>query len=149
MIFFFNSSFLSKVTSSCFALFLWLSCTRSQCSLSCRVKSRWLWSSFSILMISSSWLLTQWNSCSLMFMFHEVTVFSASTEALMSRSETLLLTMLLSRWVVWSSTDSTSCVMMKEDKSCWDKSKWEIDVLNWCFLMSENSKNFLWISDNN
>ncbi len=39
--------------------------------------------------------------------------------------------------------------MMKEDRSCWDKSKWEIDVLNWCFLMSENSKNLLWISDNN
>ncbi len=39
LIFFSNSSFLSKVTSSCFALFLWSSCTRSQCSLSCRVKS--------------------------------------------------------------------------------------------------------------
>ncbi len=42
LIFFFNSSFLSKVTFSCFAFFLWLSCTRSQCSLSCKVKSRWL-----------------------------------------------------------------------------------------------------------
>ncbi len=82
-------------------------------------------------------------------MFHEVSAFSASTEALMNRSETLLLTVLLSRWVVQDSTDLISCIMMKEDKSCWDKSKWEIDVLNWCFLMSENSKNFLWISDNN
>jgi len=78
-----------------------------------------------------------------MFMFHAMTAFSASTEALMSRSETLLLTMLLSRQFVQDSTDLTSHVMMREDRSCWDKSRWEIDVLNWCFLMSENSKNFL------
>jgi len=149
LIFFSSSSFLSKATFSCFALFLWSFYTRSQCSLSCRVKSCWLWSSFSILMTSSNWLLIQWSSCSSMFMFHAITAFSTSTEALMSRSETLLLTMLLSRWVVWSSTDSMLRVMMKEDRSCWNKSKWEIDVLNWCFLMSENSKNFLWISDNN
>jgi len=96
-------------------------------------------------MTSLNWLLIQWNSCSLMFMFHEITAFSASTEALMSRSETLLLTVLLSKWVVQDSTDLTSCIMMKEDRSCWDKNKWEIDVLNWCFLMSENSKNFLQI----
>ncbi len=82
-------------------------------------------------------------------MFHVMTAFSASTEALMSRSETLLLIMLLSRWVVQDSTDLTLHVMMREDTSCWDKNKWEIDVLNWCFFMSENSKNFLWISDNN
>jgi len=100
LIFFSNSSFLSKVTSSYFTLFLWSSYMRSQCSLSCRVKFRWLWSSFSILMTSLSWLLTQWNSCFLMFMFHEMTAFSASTEASMSKSETLLLTVLLSRWVV-------------------------------------------------
>ncbi len=118
LIFFSSSSFLSKVTSSCFALFLWSSCTRSQCSLSCKVKSRWLQSLFSILMTLLSWLLTQWNSCSLMFMFHAMTAFSASTEALMSRSETLLLIVLLSRWVVQSSTDSTLHVMMKEDRSC-------------------------------
>ncbi len=78
-----------------------------------------------------------------------MTAFSTSTEALMSRSETLLLTVLLSRWVVQDLTDLISHVMMKEDKSCWNESKWEIDVLNWCFLMSENLKNFLWISDNN
>ncbi len=54
---------------------------------------------------------------------HEMTAFSASTKALMSRSETLLLTVLLSRWVVQSSTDLTSCIMMKEDKSCWNKNK--------------------------
>ncbi len=149
MIFFFSSLFLSKATSSCFALFLWLSCTRSQCSLSCKVKSHWLRNSFSILMTSLNWLLTQWNSCSLMFMFHAMTAFSASTEALMNRSETLLLTVLLSRWVVWDSTNLTLCIMMREDRSSWNKSRWEIDVLNWCFLMSENSKNFLWISDNN
>ncbi len=144
LIFFSSSSFLSKVTSSCFALFLWSSCTRSQCSLSCKVKSRWLQSSFSILMTLLNWLLTQWSSCSSMFMFHEMTTFSTSTEASMSKSETLLLIVLLSRRVVLSSTDLTSRVMMKEDKS-----RWEINVLNWCFLMSENSKNFLWISDNN
>ncbi len=74
-----------------------------------------------------------------------MTAFSALTEALMSRSETLLLTMLLNKWVVQDLTDLTSCIMMREDRSCWNKSKWEIDVLNWCFLMSENSKNFLWI----
>ncbi len=137
------------MTSSCFALFLWSSCTRSQCSLSCKVKSCWLQSSFNILMTLLNWLLTQWNSCSLMFMFHEMTAFSASTEASMSRSETLLLTVLLSRRVVQDLTDLTSHVMMREDRSCWDKSKWKVDVLNWCFLMSENSKNLLWISDNN
>ncbi len=82
-------------------------------------------------------------------MFHEMTAFLASTEALMSRSETLLLTVLLSRWVVQDSTDLISRIMMREDRSCWDKNKWEINVLNWCFLMSENSMNFLWISDNN
>ncbi len=82
-------------------------------------------------------------------MFHAMTAFSTSTEALMSRSETLLLIMLLSRRVVQDSTDLTLHIMMREDRSCWNKSKWEIDVLNWCFLMSENSKNFLWISDNN
>ncbi len=73
-----------------------------------------------------------------------MTAFSASTEALMSRSETLLLTVLLSRRVVRDSTDSTSRVMMREGRSCWDKSRWKIDV-----LMNENSMNFLWISDNN
>ncbi len=149
LIFFFSSSFLLKMTSNCFALFLWSSCTRSQCSLSCKIKFCWLQSSFNILMTSLSWLLTQWNNCFLMFMFHEVTAFSASIEASMSRSETLLLTMLLSRWVVQDSTDLILHIMMKENRSCWDKSKWKIDVLNWCFLMSENSKNFLWISDNN
>ncbi len=149
LIFFSSSSFLSKATFSCFAFFLWSSCTRSQCSLSCRVKFRWLQSSFSILMTLSNWLLTQWNSCSSMFMFHEMTAFSASTEALMNRSETLLLIVLLSRRVVWNSTGSTSRVMMREDRSCWGKNRCEVDVLNWCFLMSENSKNFLWISGNN
>ncbi len=65
-----------------------------------------------------------------MFIFHEMTAFSTSTEALMSRSETLLLTMLLNRQVVQDSTDLTLHVMMKENRSCWDKSKWKIDVLN-------------------
>ena len=60
-----------------------------------------------------------------------MTAFSASTEALMSRSETLLLTVLLSRWVVWSSTDLMSYIMMKEDKSCWGKNKWRVDVFWW------------------
>ena len=66
-------------------------------------------------------------------MFHEMTAFSTSTEALISRSETLQLTVLLSRQVIQDSTDLTSCIMMKENISCWDKNKWEIDVLNWCF----------------
>ncbi len=149
LIFFSSSLFLLKATSNCFALFLWSSCTRSQCSLSCKVKSCWLWSLFSILMTLLSWLLTQWNSCSLMFMFHAMIAFSASSEALMNRSETFLLTVLLSKWVVWSSTNLTLHVMMREDRSCWDKSKWWFNVLIWCFLMSENSKNLLWISDNN
>jgi len=51
-------------------------------------------------------------------MFHAMTAFSALTEALMSRSETLLLTMLLNRLVVQDSTDLTSCIMMREDRSC-------------------------------
>jgi len=131
LIFFSNSLFLSKVTSSCFTLFLWSSCMRSQCSLSCKVKFRWLWSSFSILMTSSSWLLIQWSSYFLMFMFHAMTAFSASTEALMNRSETLLLTVLLSRQVVQDSTDLTLHVIMKEGRNCWGKSKWKIDVFWW------------------
>jgi len=53
-----------------------------------------------------------------MFIFHEMTAFSTSTEALMSRSETLLLTMLLNRQVVQDSTDLTLHVMMKENRSC-------------------------------
>ncbi len=61
-------------------------------------------------------------------MFHAMTAFSASTETSMSRSETLLLTMLLSRRVVQDSIDLTSHVMMKEDRSCWDKSRWRVDV---------------------
>ncbi len=59
-----------------------------------------------------------------------MTAFSASTEALINRSETLLLTVFLSRWIVQDSTDLTLHIMMREDKSCWDKSKWEVDVLN-------------------
>ncbi len=149
LIFFSSSSFLSKATFSCFTFFLWSSCIKSQCSLSCKVKFYWLQSSFNILMTLLNWLLTQWNSCSSMFMFHKMIAFSTSIEALMSRSKTLLLTILLSRWVVQDSTDLTSHVMMKEDKSCWNKSKWKIDVLNWCFLMSENLKNLLWISNHN
>ncbi len=128
LIFFSSSSFLSKATFSCFALFLWLSCMRSQCSLSCKVKSCWLWSSFNILITLLNWLLTQWNSCSLMLMFHAMTAFSTLIEASMSRSETLLLTVLLSRWVVQDSTDLTSHIMMRENRSCWDKSKWRVDV---------------------
>ncbi len=58
LIFSSSSSFFSKATSSCFALFLWSSCTRIQCSLSCRVRSRWLRSSFSILIIWLSWFAT-------------------------------------------------------------------------------------------
>ena len=53
-----------------------------------------------------------------MFMFHEMIAFSASTKALISRSETFLLTVLSSKRVVQDSTDSTLHVMMKEDKSC-------------------------------
>ncbi len=64
-------------------------------------------------------------------MFYAITAFSALTEALMSRSETLLLTVLLSKWVVQNSTDLTSCVMMREDRSCWDKNKWWDDVFWW------------------
>ncbi len=114
LIFFSSSLFLSKVTISCFALFLWSSCTKSQCSLSCRVKSCWLQSLFSILMTSLSWLLTQWNNCSSMFMFHEITAFSALIEALMNRSETFLLAVLLSRWAVHDSTDLKLRVIMRK-----------------------------------
>ncbi len=58
LIFFSSLLFLSKVTSSYFTLFLWSSCTKSQCSLSCKVKFCWLQSLFSILMTLLSWLLT-------------------------------------------------------------------------------------------
>jgi len=53
-----------------------------------------------------------------MFIFHKMTAFSASAEALMSRSETFLLTVLLSKRVVQNSTDLTLHVMMREDRSC-------------------------------
>ena len=148
LIFIFNSSFFSKVTFNYFALFLWSSCMRIQCLLSCKVKSCWLQSSFSILIIWLSWFATHWHNCFLFFMFHDVVASSALTEASMSRSETLLLTMLLSRWAVQSLTDSTSCVMMIVDKSCWDKNRWEIDVLIWC-KFKEALVNFLIIVDCN
>ena len=83
-------------------------------------------------------------------MFHEMTAFSASTEALMSRSETLLLTMLLSRWVVQDSTDLTSHIIWEKievvEIKVDERLMFWIDVF---FLISENSKNFLWISSNN
>jgi len=71
-----------------------------------------------------------------MFMFHEVSASSASAEASMGRSETLLLAVLLSRRVVRGPTDSTSRAMVREGRS-----RWRVDVLDWCFLVSENSKN--------
>ena len=140
--FFSSSSFLSKATSSCFALFLWSSCTKIQCSLSCRVRSRWLQSSFSILIIWSSWFATHWHNCFLFFMFHDVVASSASTETSMSRSETLLLTVLLSRRAVRNSTDSTLHVMMIVGRSCWGKDRWGVDVLVWC-KFEEFLANFL------
>ena len=146
LIFFSSSSFLSKATSSCFALFLWSTCTRSQCSLSCRVRSRWLQSSFSILIIWLSWFATHWHNCFLFFMSHDVVASSTSTETSMSRSETLLLTVLLSRRAVQDSTDSTSCVMMIVGRSCWGKDRWEVDVLIWC-KFKEALVNFLVIAD--
>ncbi len=148
LIFSSSSSFFSKATSSCFALFLWSSCTRIQCSLSCRVRSCWLWNLFSISIIWSSWFATHWHNCFLFFMFHDVVASSTSTETSISRSETLLLTVLLSRWAVRDSTDLTSRVMMIVDRSCWDKDRWEIDVLIWC-KFKEALVNFLIIADCN
>ncbi len=146
LIFSSNSSFFSKATSSYFALFLWSSCTRIQCSLSCKVRSRWLWSLFSISIIWSSWFATHWHNCFLFFMFHDVVASSASTETSMSRSETLLLTVFLNRWAVQDSTDLTLHVMMIVGRSCWDKDRWEIDVLIWC-KFKEALVNFLIIAD--
>ncbi len=148
LIFSSSSLFFLKATSSCFALFLWSSCTRIQCSLSCKVRSRWLQSLFSILIIWLSWFATHWHNCFLFFMFHDVVASLISTETLMSRSETFLLTMLLSRRAVRDSTDSTSRVMMIVGRSCWDKDRWEIDVLIWC-KFKEAFVNFLIIADCN
>ena len=46
-----------------------------------------------------------------------MTAFSASTEALMSKSETFLLIMLLSKQIVQDSTDLMLYIMMRKDKS--------------------------------
>jgi len=51
-------------------------------------------------------------------MFHDVVASSASTEASVGRSETLLLTVLLSRRAVRDPTGSTSRAMMIVGRSC-------------------------------
>jgi len=129
LIFSFNSSFFSKINFNCFAFFLWLFYIKIQYLLSCKIRFHWLQNSFNILIIWLSWLAIHWYNYFLFFMFHDVVTSSISTETLMSKSETFLLIMLLNRWVVQNLIDLTSCIMMIVDKSCWDKNKWEIDVL--------------------
>ncbi len=103
-----------QLISSCFSLRICLTCRTIQCSLHFRVMSRWSLSSFNILMISFNWSRAHWRSCSLILMFHEIATFWDSAEASKERRKTRLFAVLLSRRVVRSSTDSKSCVMMRD-----------------------------------
>ncbi len=102
-----------RLISSCFSLRVCSTCRTIQCSLHFRVMSRWSLSSSNILMISFDWLRTHWRSCSSILMFHEVATFWDSAEASQERRKTRLFAVLLSRRVVWGSTDSKSRAMMR------------------------------------
>ncbi len=92
---------------------MWLTCRLIHCSLSFKVMSHWSLSSISILMISSDWLIVHWRSYWLMLMSYKIATFWNLAEASKEIRETCLLTMLLSRWVIWDSTDLKSHVMMR------------------------------------
>ncbi len=102
--------------SSSLSLLMWSTCRLIYCSLSFKVMSCWSFSSISILMILSDWLIAHWRSCWLMLMFHEIATFWNLVEALKEIRKTCLLAMLLSRRAVHDSTDSESHVIVREIK---------------------------------
>jgi len=102
--------------SSSSSLLMWLTCRSIHCSLSFKVMSRWSLSSISILMISSDWSIVHWRSCWLMLMYHKIATFWDFAEASKEIRKTRLLTVLLSRRAVHDSTDSESCVIVREIK---------------------------------
>ncbi len=101
---------------SSLSLLMWLTWTSIHCLLSFNVMSRWSFSSISILMISSDWLIAYWRSCWFILMFHEIATFWNLAEASKEIRKTCLLAMLLSRWAVRDSTDSELHVIVKEIK---------------------------------
>ena len=100
--------------SSSLSLLMWLTWTSIHCLLSFQVMFRWSFSSISILMISSDWLIAHWRSCWLMLMFHEIATFWNLVEASTEIRNTHLLAMLLSKWAVRDSTDSESRVIVRK-----------------------------------
>ena len=101
---------------SSLSLLMWLTCKSIHYLLSFKIMFRWSFSSISILMISSDWLIVHWQSYWFMLMFHEIMTFWDFAEASKEIRETRLLTVLLSRWAVHDSTDSESCIIMKKIK---------------------------------
>ena len=102
-----------QLISSCFNLLICLICRMIQCSLHFKVMFRWSLSSFNILMILFEWSIAHWWSCSLILMFHEIATFWDSAETSKERRKTRLFAVLLSKRVVRNSTDSKSCIMMR------------------------------------
>ncbi len=98
------------------SLLMWSAWTLIHCLLSFKVMSCWSLSSISILMISSDWLITHWQSCWLMLMSHEIATFWDLAEASTEIRETHLLAVLLSRRAVCDSTDSESRVIVRKIK---------------------------------
>ncbi len=103
-----------RLISSCFNLWVCLTCRTIQCSLHFKVMFRWFLSSSNILMISFDWSRAHWRSCSSILMFHEISTSLASVEASKDSKETRLFAVLLSKRVVRNSTDSKSHVMMRD-----------------------------------
>ena len=104
----------ARLISSCFNLWVCSICRTIQCSLHFKVMFRWSFNSFNILMISFKWSIAHWRSCSSILMFHEIATFWDSAETSKERRKTRLFAMLLSKWVIQNSTDSKSCVMMRD-----------------------------------
>ncbi len=98
---------------SLLSLLMWSTWTLIHCLWSFKVMFRWSFSSISILMISSDWLIAHWRSCWFMLMSHEIATFWDFAEALKEIRKTRLLAMLLSRWAVRDSTDSKSRVIVR------------------------------------
>ncbi len=98
------------------SLLMWSTCSSIHCLLSFKVMFHWSLSSISILMILFDWSIVHWQSCWLMLMFHEIATFWDLAEASKEIRETHLLAVFLSRRAVHNSTDSESCVIVREIK---------------------------------
>ncbi len=121
MLIFFRMFIIMQLIFSCFNLWVCSTCRMIQCLLHFKIIFHWSLSSFNILMILFNWSRTHWRSCFLILMFHEIVTFWDLAEALKERRETHLFAMLLSRWVIQSSTDIKLHIMMRDLKIKIDK----------------------------